>query len=194
MKTNLNEEQIIKGCKSGKRKAQDALVNTYAGTLMAICLRYTKDRNIAQDALQETFMNVFKYVASYSGKGSFEGWLKRIAVNCSLTILKKFQSHKFVDQLDDTNFNKAEIPDIYSTLGKEEILKLLQELPNSMYIIFNLNVIEEYNHREISKLLNISERTSRATLSRARARLIKIIEREHNDELKRLHSVSMWTE
>lgn len=190
----MNEEEIIKGCKSGKRKAQNTLVHEYAGVLMSVCLRYTKDKSIAQDALQETFMNVFKYINTYSGKGSLEGWLKRIAVNCSLTILKKFQTHKFTDHVEDSSIHKAEIPDIYSTLGREEILKLLQKLPPSMNIIFNLSIIEGYNHREISELLKISERTSRATLSRARARLIKIMEQENKDESKRLDSVSVWTE
>ena len=193
-KINLNEEEIIKGCKSGKRKAQDALVQKYAGSLMPVCVRYTKNRNLAQDALQETFINIFKYIHSYAGSGSFIGWMKRIAVNCSLSFNKKINKGQFYVDLDDTSINHSEVPDIYSTLGKEEILNLLHELPDSMYTIFNLSVIEEYNHKEISKILNISEKTSRATLSRARARLANIITRAHQFELKRLDSVSVGTE
>ena len=115
--------------------------------------------------------------------------MKRIAVNCSLKFIKKIKNKKNIDELNDEVLNHSEIPDIYSKMGREEILSLLHELPDSMYTIFNLSIIEGYNHQEISKLLNISERTSRATLSRARARLIGIIARENSFELQRLNSI-----
>jgi len=174
----LTIEEIIEGCKQGDRRCQDALVKKYAGTLMAICMRYTKDRNNASDALQETFINVFKYLKSYNGSGSFDGWIKRIAVNCSLTFIKKLRAAFYAEEIDDRKHMHCQIPDVYSTIGKEDILKLLHKLPPSMYTIFNMCIIEGYNHREVSEMLSISERTSRATLSRARARLIDILNKE----------------
>ena len=186
--TYLEYIDIIEGCKEGRASAQSTLVRTFAPRLMAICLRYTKDRNLAQDALQETFVNVFKYIHSYKGNGSFEGWLKRIAVNCSITFQKKIRPIHFADEMEMDRVSQAQIPDIYSTLGKEDILKLLDRLPKSYNMVFNLSVIEGYNHQEIGDILNISASTSRATLSRARAKLIEIMQEEGRKQAHRLMS------
>lgn len=186
----MNIEETIAGCKAGKRVSQDALVREYAPVLMAICVRYTKDRTMAQDALQETFINVFKYLKSYNASGSFDGWIKRIAVNCSLTFIKKLRAAHYTEEINDQLHEQAQVPDIYSKLSRADVLNLLEELPQSMYTIFNLIIIEGYNHRDVSKLLNISERTSRATLSRARARLIEIMNREEQLDAQRLKSRS----
>ena len=147
---------------------------------MAICRRYTKDPASAQDALQETFINVFKYINTYSGKGSFEGWMKRIAVNCSLAFAKKVHPVYFVDESPQQDFEMSEVPDVYSKLGKEEIMKLLKRLPESLYIVFNMVIIEGYNHREVGEMLGITEGSSRGSLSRARAKLIEILQSENS--------------
>ncbi len=185
----MDIEKTIEGCKSGNRACQDALVRQYAGVLMSICVRYTKDKVVAQDALQETFINVFKYLKSYDGRGSFDGWIKRIAVNCSLSFKKKLRAAYYAEEIDERVHQQAQVPDIYSKLGREEIMELLEELPPSMYTIFNLCIIEGYNHREVAGILDISERTSRATLSRARARLIEIMTRENNLETTRMNYI-----
>ena len=176
----LNE--IISGCQSGNKKCQVILVKKYAPVLLAICKRYTRDHEIANDALQETFINIFKYINGYSGKGSFEGWMKRIAANCSISFQKKYFKHFHEsDVLEDSSMH-SEVPDVYSKLGKEDIVNLLSELPKSLYVIFNMCVIEGYSHKEISQELGISEGTSRASLSRARARIIEIIEEREKSE------------
>jgi RNA polymerase sigma-70 factor (ECF subfamily) len=187
----LEIDKIIEGCKSGKAESQEYLVRKYAPVLLAICRRYTKDQESANDALQEAFINIFKYINSYSGKGSFEGWLKRIAVNCSITFQKKyFQNYHEPDIIHDSVLH-CEIPKVYSTMGKEEILSLLNELPRSLYVVFNMSVIEGYNHREISEMLGISEGTSRASLSRARAKVIEIIEQRQEKEDQRVNHFSL---
>jgi RNA polymerase sigma-70 factor (ECF subfamily) len=151
------------------------MIKTFAPKLMAICMRYTKNKDLANDALQETFISALKYINSYSGSGSFEGWLKRIAVNSSLTFIKNLKAHTWSDEsVIDTNAF-AEVPDIYSTIGKEEILSLLNKLPYSQFVVFNLSVVEGYNHSEISDMLGITESTSRATLCKARNRLVEIL-------------------
>ncbi|MDF1695078.1 MAG: sigma-70 family RNA polymerase sigma factor [Saprospiraceae bacterium] len=184
-------DKIIEGCKSGKKNCQEVLVRTYAPVLLSICRRYTKDHESANDALQEAFINIFKYINSYSGKGSFEGWLKRIAVNCSITFQKKhFQKYHEPDVLHDS-VQHCEIPQVYSTLGKEEILGLLNELPRSLFVVFNMSVIEGYNHKEISEILGISEGTSRASLSRARARVIEIIRQRQEKENQRVNHLHL---
>jgi len=188
----LQLKDVIAGCKEGEKKCQAHLVRSYAPVLLSICRRYTRDTESANDALQETFINIFKYINGYSGKGSFEGWMKRIAVNCSISFQKKhFKVYHEADTLSD-NFEHSEIPSVYSKLGKDDILSLLEALPKSLYLVFNMHIVEGFSHKEISETLNISEGTSRASLSRARARMIEIIEERNNQEAKsamRLHAI-----
>lgn len=182
----MDLERIIQGCKKGEKKCQERLVRNYAPGLLAICRRYSRDSESANDALQESFINIFKYINSYSGSGSFEGWMKRIAVNCTITFQKKnFKVHFEPDVLHDSS-QHCEVPDVYSSLGKEDILGLLSELPKALYMVFNMHVVEGYSHKEISEMLTISEGTSRASLSRARAKLIQIIEERQNKENQRV--------
>lgn len=175
----MTTEELISRCKSGDAQGQSCLVRTYAPRLMAICCRYTHDPASAQDALQETFINVFKYLHTYTGKGSFEGWLKRIAVNCSLAFVKKIHPVYFAEENSEDALQMSEVPDVYSQLGKEEILTLMKRLPESLFIVFNLIVIEGYNHKEVGEMLGITEGSSRGSLSRARARLIDIVQAEY---------------
>ncbi|MFT6336906.1 MAG: RNA polymerase sigma factor (sigma-70 family) [Saprospiraceae bacterium] len=188
----MDLDTIIEGCKKGEKVCQERLVRSYAPGLLAICRRYSRDSESANDALQESFINIFKYIKSYSGAGSFEGWMKRIAVNCTITFQKKnFKIHYEPNMLHDSS-EHSEIPDVYSTLGKEDILSLLSELPKALFVVFNMHVVEGYTHKEISETLSISEGTSRASLSRARARLIVIIEERQNKEnqrVKYLHKI-----
>jgi RNA polymerase sigma factor (sigma-70 family) len=176
-----NIEDIIIGCKQKDRRSQNALVAMFAPKLMAICLRYTKNRDQANDALQEAFLNAFRYMHTYQGSGSFEGWLKRIAVNSSITFLKDLKQHRWEDEsVIDTNAF-AEVPNIVAELNKEEILKLLQYLPHAQYVIFNMCIIEGYNHTEVAQVLNITESSSRATLCRARNSLAEILKKEQKN-------------
>lgn len=182
----MNLDDIIAGCKAESKPHQERLVRSYAPGLLAICRRYTRDAESANDALQETFVNVFKYINSYKGSGSFEGWMKRIAVNCSISFQKKhFKVYYEPDVLHDSS-QHAEIPDVYSKLGKEEILALLDQLPQALHTVFTMHVVEGYSHKEIAEILEISEGTSRASLSRARSRLIEIINDRSAQESQRM--------
>lgn len=166
----------------GRPDCQRVLVKQYAPRLLAICKRYSSNTESANDALQETFINVFKYINGFSGQGSFEGWLKRIAVNCSITFGKKFNKFHFHDEAEIDRSKNFQLPNIYGQMNKEDILQLLDQLPKSLYTVFNLAIIEGYNHKEIGEVLGISESTSRASLSRARNKLIEIIENENRQE------------
>ncbi|MGB4959080.1 MAG: sigma-70 family RNA polymerase sigma factor [Saprospiraceae bacterium] len=174
----MNIEDIIKGCKEGNRKCQDALVQKFAPGLLALCYRYTSDRELARDALQECFINVFRYLDKYEGKGSFEGWMKRIAVTSSISLQKKYKNMYF-DEVNDTNSSQyADVPDIYASIGTEEIMGLIKQLPQSLYLVFNLNVVEGYSHVEIAEMLHITDSTSRAALCKARHRLTELIKKQ----------------
>jgi RNA polymerase sigma-70 factor (ECF subfamily) len=177
----LGIEDIIKGCKEGNRKCQDALVQKFAPGLLSLCIRYTSDRETARDALQECFINAFRYIDKYEGKGSFEGWIRRIAVTCSITTQKKFRAVHFEDINEEVIADYVSIPEVYTQLGTADIMKILKVLPDSLYLVFNLNVVEGYNHSEIAALLNITESTSRAALCKARNKLMEVLKKQEQD-------------
>jgi len=171
----VTEAEIIKGCKKNNIACQRLLFDAYAGRLMTVCLRYACDTPEAEDMLQETFIRIFDVIDQYRFEGSFEGWLKRIAVSVALRILQK-KKIKFssADFISDENISAAE-PKVLSTLSVEELLKLINGLPDGYRIIFNLYVMEGYNHDEIAEMLNIETVTSRTQLVKARKMLQKQI-------------------
>ncbi len=177
----MNLEELIKGCKAGKSNCQESLVHQYAPGLLAICQRYCRERGLAHDALQETFINTFKYINSYSGTGSFEGWLKRIAVNASIQLLKKYKPFDFKEDQQFENFIDAQVPEVNSALNTQEILALVGNLPKSLQMVFNLYVVEGYSHKEIGGMLNITSSTSRSHLTKARVRMIEMLNEENID-------------
>ena len=168
-------EAIIEGCKNKNNKSEATLVKEYAPTLLAICQRYCYERSLAHDALQETFINIFKYINSYSGKGSFEGWMKRIAVNSSIQLLKKYKPFDFKEDNHLEKVVEAQVPDVSSSMSVDEILSLINELPKSLALVFNLYIVEGYSHNEIGEMLNITSSTSRSHLTKARVKMIEKI-------------------
>lgn len=166
----MNEEQIVAGCKKQDRMAQKALYEQYSRVLFGICLRYCKDPESAQDLLQDGFIKVFASIKSFEGKGSFEGWLKRIFVNMALENIRK---DKKLIQLTDDIQNYPESQELtdnedISVIPEVELLKMIQELPKGYAMVFNLYAIEDYSHKEIAEMLDISESTSRSQYVRAR--------------------------
>lgn len=171
---NLN--QIIKASVSGDRKAQERLFNIYAGKMMTVCRRYAKSEAEAEDFMQEGFIRVFTFLGSYENTGSFDAWIRKVFVNTALKQLSKKSIQIDVDVEDSYNVSSYEV-DVVSKMSEQEILGLLEELPTGYKTVFNLFVIEGYNHKEIADLLHIEEGTSRSQLVKARKMLQdKIIE------------------
>lgn len=169
----LSEEEIIEGCKKGQREAQEELYKRYAGKMMGVCIRYFTHREEAEDALQEGFIRVFTFITSYTGKGSFEGWLKKIIVNTALNTYRsnmKYLFHLNQEAMDREPNSQHHDPD---TLSRDELLKLIQNMPDGYRLVFNLYEIEGYSHKEIAEMLNVSESTSKTQLMKARAYLQK---------------------
>jgi RNA polymerase sigma-70 factor (ECF subfamily) len=166
----LNEiKKIINGCIAGDRRDQELLYRRHAPKLYSVCLQYSGNDEEARDILQEGFIKIFDNLENYKHEGSFEGWMRRIVVN---TALEKYRSrHNLfrVDDIDTINEPEAE-PDTedYSGLEAVDLLYIIRELPPKYRMVFNLYAIEGYSHKEIGKMLNISEGTSKSNLSRAR--------------------------
>ncbi|MBD8488120.1 sigma-70 family RNA polymerase sigma factor [Echinicola sp. CAU 1574] len=169
-KTFTTEADIIKGCLQGNRNAQKHLYDQYAGKFLAICRRYIKDRDLAEDVMIEGFMKIFEKLTQYESKGSFEGWMKRIIVTQSLLTLRKNQ--KLSMEVNLEHHLEAGMPHYeFVDMEANELMEMIQELPVGYKTVFNLYAIEGYSHAEVSDLLGISENTSKSQLSRARALL-----------------------
>jgi RNA polymerase sigma factor (sigma-70 family) len=165
-------KDIIDGCIRGERVAQDKLYKKFSSLLFGICLRYAGNRMEAQDVLQEVFVKVYNNIGSYNHEGSFEGWLRRIAVNTSITNYRKNLKHAFQKDVDDL-MKTAEEPSTFEDLEftAEEMMQCIERLPVGYKTIFNLYVIEGFMHKEISEMLGIDVNTSKSQLSRAKSYL-----------------------
>ena len=162
-------KKIINGCLAGNRRDQELLYRRYAAKLYAVCLQYSGNDEEARDILQEGFIKIFENLDHYKFEGSFEGWIRRITVNTALEKFRRRHSLYRVDDIDLIPEPDAE-PDNqdYAGLEANDLLNIIRELPPKYRMVFNLFAIEGYSHKEISKMVNISEGTSKSNLSRAR--------------------------
>lgn len=142
---------------------------------MTVCRRYTCDKSEAEDILQDAFIKVFANIAQYRFDGSLEGWVRRIVVHTALRTLQK-KKPWFTGLEKETDTVPAPDVDALAALSAEELLKLIGTLPEGYRIVFNLYVIEGYDHQEIGALLGINPATSRSQLAKARRALQTQIE------------------
>jgi RNA polymerase sigma-70 factor (ECF subfamily) len=170
----MDLEKVIFDCKKNKRKAQVLLYKQYAPMLLSVCLRYVADKSEAEDILQESFLKIFKNIKEYTGKGHFESWMRKIAVNTAISNFhheKKHYYHKEIDDVKDEDVQIALSPD--KEYDVKELYELLGKMPEGYRLIFNLYAIEGYKHREIAEQLKIDESTSKTQYLRAKKWLIK---------------------
>ncbi|KGE87821.1 MAG: RNA polymerase sigma factor [Phaeodactylibacter xiamenensis] len=166
----MTEKEIVQGCIKEDRHCQQALFVRYAGKMLAVCMRYTRHRMEAEDILQDAFVKVFDNIHKFQFKGSFEGWIRRIVIN---TALKNYSKKSFQQEqigLENQPEYSTE-PESYKNLEQEEMLRLINQLPEGYLVVFNLYAIEGYSHKEISDMLGIQESTSRSQLVKARKML-----------------------
>jgi len=168
MSRNWTDKELIEACLKGNTIAHKMLYDTYSPVLYGICLRYSKKEEEAQDILQDSFIKIFTKLDTYQYTGSFEGWLKRIVTNTSIEYYRKKIN---TEQVEEIGFSPYLAIDSDKGLEVEELLKMIQELPEGYRMVFNLYAIDGYTHGEIATKLNISEGTSKSQLSRARAYL-----------------------
>lgn len=180
----LNEEQLIQGCIKNKRKAQKQLFDSYASLLLGVCMRYARNRDEAEDILQDGLVKIFMRIKQFSGKGSFEGWMKRVMVNTALSFYRqnlKHYYHQDIEEVSETKFDDAGVED--SEFSEEEIMEIIKNLPDGFRIVFNLYAIEGYKHREIAEILGIDVNTSKSQYSRAKKiiqqRLLELNKQEY---------------
>lgn len=141
--------------------------------MFVVCLRYSKNREEAEEVLQEGFLKVFQHLGQFRDEGSFEGWVRKIMVNCALQRLRSNARLAPVLNIDSYNEQFAMPSNAESKLSSKELLQLVMTLPPAYRMVFNLYVFEGYKHKEIADLLGISEGTSKSNLSDARMFLQK---------------------
>jgi RNA polymerase sigma-70 factor (ECF subfamily) len=164
------QKELIKRCIAGERKAYEQLYEQYGRKMLVVCNRYVQERSEAQDLLQEGFIKVFKHLSSFKNEGSFEGWIQKIMVNVALQHYQKSikaYNHVSIGELS-IEMQLSNDEDILGQIHAEVLLKLIQELPPSYKMVFNLYVFEGLKHREIAERLGISEGTSKSNLNDAR--------------------------
>lgn len=186
----MHDDELIAGCLDGSQRHFNELYEKYSYRLYGICLRYSKDEDEAKDVLQDGFIKVFIQLKTFDiNKGSFEGWLKRIFVNQAIdcyrkkkAVINSVPAEDISDEVPDDDREEYDLD-----FSKEELLEMIQQLPDGYRTVFNLFVIENMGHKEIATLLGISENTSKTQFFKARKLLREKINQHvliHQRELK----------
>jgi len=161
-----NEKQLIKKSIKGDREAQRRLYENHAPKMLGVCRQYIKDIHFAEDVMVNGFVKVFKHLEVFNFEGSFEGWIRRIMVNESISFLRKRQFVVYDEDIYDRNQTQTAIIEL--DVDVEHIQQLIDNLPEGYKLVFVLYAIEGYKHQEIAQILQITESTSRSQLFKAR--------------------------
>jgi len=175
---------LVEGCIAGGRDYQERFFKAYYGKMLSVCMRYIHDRDSAQEIVQEGFIKVFEKLGSFDFTGSFDGWMRRIFANLAIDTLRKNKRESFVEIYDsnasDADPSGLELDELLENHGmKAELaMKAIDKLSNMYKTVFNMYVFENYSHKEIAGILNISEGTSKSNYFKAKANLRKILEEQ----------------
>ena len=164
---NLHQEEkeLIELAVENNRHAQQKLYSKYSPKMLSVCRQYIKDLHQAEDVMITAFMKVFTSLKNFEHKGSFEGWIRRIMINESISFIRVQKKVTFVE---DESYFEERHNNIESKFSVEDIQFLIDNLPDGYRMVFNLYCIEGFKHNEISTMLGINEGTSKSQLSHAR--------------------------
>ena len=161
----MSLEQLIERCKKNDAQAQSQLYKLYASKLFSICLKYSRNYAEAEDNLQDAYITIFKKIDQFKSQGSFEGWMKRITIN---TALQRYRSVGVFDIINEDQIEDVTVEVDDDTINIDYLLSIIQELPDRYRLVFNLYALDDYSHKDIAEMLNISTGTSKSNLARAR--------------------------
>ena len=167
----MDEITLVTECLNGNPKAQKALFDKFAPKMMTVCLRYMKNAEEAEDMLQDAMVKVFSYLNKYSHEGSFEGWIRRIVVNTCLDQIRKNSKLNEIQNIEDVEYRLSINDKIIENIAAQDLLNLIQKMPDGYRVVFNMFAIEGFSHQEIADSLGITESTSKSQYLRARAYL-----------------------
>ena len=168
--TENDLHQLISGCVKQDRKCQKLLYKAFYGFAMGICLRYAGNRDEAAEVMNQGFFKVFTNITRYDSDRPFKAWLGRIMMNASIDHYRANLKMAYTDDLEKAeNISDGELAD--RKLNYDELIALVQQLPQAYRTVFNLFAIEGYGHDEIGEMLGISPGTSKSNLHKARQKL-----------------------
>jgi len=175
----VTKEHLVERCLKGDSRAQYELYEKYAKAMFNTCLRIVGQADEAEDVLQETFVKAFNNLHTYNASATFGAWLKRIAVNTAINHIKR-QKIDFLS-IENQVFEEYKIEelaqdDVEIDLEIQRIKKAVKQLPDGFRTVLSLYLFEGYDHREIAEILEISVSTSKSQYSRAKRKLVQILE------------------
>jgi len=174
----MTEEALLKGCLNNDAVAQRELYNKFSAKMLAVCYRYAHNREDAEDMLQEGFIKVFLQMHTFENRGAFEGWIRRIIVHTCINILKK--NKKFNESVDIIHANSIQVREdsVSSIVQAKQVVECIRMLPLGYRTVLNLYAVEGFSHREIARMLEVEESTSRSQYTRAKTMLEDILIRK----------------
>jgi len=172
----MDERQLIEGCVRGESWAQKMMYELHAPEMMSVCQRYVCNRELAKDLLHDGFFKLFTKIHTYSGKGSFKGWMRKIFVTTTLEHLRRNDVLRHSVDIEKIDCQEED-PDVstFDRLSTDDLFACIADLPKGYRTVFNMHAIEGYSHVEIAKILNISEGATRSQYARARQLLQKMV-------------------
>ncbi len=166
--------RLIRGCIDQDRRSQKLLYKAFYGLAMSICLRYTANKYEAAEVMNMAFYKVLTNINAYDSSRSFKAWLGRILTNTAIDYYRSNLKAAYTEDIETAeHVTDTYVP--YNNLGYNELLAMVQQLPQSYRTVFNLFAIDGYSHEEIAEMLNISEGTSKSNLFKARQKLKQMI-------------------
>ena len=165
----MDDLTLVNECAKGNSKAQRALFDKFAPKMLAVCQRYLRNNQEAEDVLQDGFVKVFQKIVDFKMEGSLEGWIRRIVVNTALDTIRR--NKKLLDdvQVEEVQYKVSFTDHQFDGMDLAQLMKLINEMPDGYRIVFNMFAIEGYSHKEIADTLGVTENTSKSQYSRARA-------------------------
>ena len=171
-------EHTISACKKNDINAQEQLYKMFSGKLFAVCLKYSRNFEEAQDNMQDGFLLILDKIKKFDNKGSFEGWAKRVIIN---HVLQQYRKTSVLEIVSDEIPDEADIEVEIDEVSLDFLNQIITELPERYRMVFNLYAVDDYSHKEIAELLKISIGTSKSNLSRARNILKQKIESQNKN-------------
>jgi len=171
-KSTLSEQDLIQGCIRNDRRVQELLYKQYCTAMLILCRSYAKNEQDAVEVLQDGFLKIFLQIDRFdSEKSSLYTWMRTIMIRTAIDFLRKNKKKQEIVEWKEKHDPYID-PEALQQMSAQQVLYLLQNLPETTRLVFNLYITEGYTHKEIGQLLSISEGTSKWHLSEARKYLI----------------------
>ncbi|WP_337043601.1 RNA polymerase sigma factor [Emticicia sp. 17c] len=159
-----SDRELLEGCLRKDSKAQAALYHQYKGRFFGICRRYAQSREDAEDIFQDAFVKIFLNLNELRSAEQLSAWIRRVVVNVCIDYYHKKVNFVDVSEAPEITSNDWQSDSVIAQLSNQELLQLVNELPDGARMVFNLYVIDGYTHQEIAEMLKISEGTSKSQL------------------------------